>query len=95
MQMAKRIDRVLYVEIDDFSVRYDGDWSVELENACLLCAGNRCVILLRIAVRSGLNQRPDRNNPKVEQGRHIHERSREPDTREPTFAKGPCTCILN
>uniref|UniRef100_A0A6N2LKM2 CCHC-type domain-containing protein n=1 Tax=Salix viminalis TaxID=40686 RepID=A0A6N2LKM2_SALVM len=38
-------------------------------------------------VRSGLDLRQDRNDPQVEQGRHIHETSREPDTREPTFAR--------
>uniref|UniRef100_A0A6N2MN75 Uncharacterized protein n=1 Tax=Salix viminalis TaxID=40686 RepID=A0A6N2MN75_SALVM len=35
-------------------------------------------------VRSGLDHRQDRNNP---QGHHIHEMSREPETREPTFAR--------
>uniref|UniRef100_A0A6N2L1Y0 Uncharacterized protein n=1 Tax=Salix viminalis TaxID=40686 RepID=A0A6N2L1Y0_SALVM len=29
----------------------------------------------------------DKNNPEVEQGRHIHEMSKEPDTRESTFAR--------
>uniref|UniRef100_A0A6N2MBT8 Uncharacterized protein n=1 Tax=Salix viminalis TaxID=40686 RepID=A0A6N2MBT8_SALVM len=39
------------------------------------------------AVQSGLNHRPDKNNPEVEQGRHIHEMSKELDTRESTFAR--------
>uniref|UniRef100_A0A6N2LEE9 Reverse transcriptase domain-containing protein n=1 Tax=Salix viminalis TaxID=40686 RepID=A0A6N2LEE9_SALVM len=39
------------------------------------------------AVQSGLNHQPDRNNPEVEQERQSHERSREPNTRGPTFAK--------
>uniref|UniRef100_A0A6N2KN05 Integrase catalytic domain-containing protein n=1 Tax=Salix viminalis TaxID=40686 RepID=A0A6N2KN05_SALVM len=39
------------------------------------------------AVQSGLSHRPDQNSPGVDQGRHSHEGSREPDIRGPTFAK--------
>uniref|UniRef100_A0A6N2K6J1 Uncharacterized protein n=1 Tax=Salix viminalis TaxID=40686 RepID=A0A6N2K6J1_SALVM len=42
---------------------------------------------IRVAVQSGLSHRPDKNSPEVEQGRHSHEGSREPDIRRPTFAK--------
>uniref|UniRef100_A0A6N2MMZ8 Uncharacterized protein n=1 Tax=Salix viminalis TaxID=40686 RepID=A0A6N2MMZ8_SALVM len=40
-----------------------------------------------VAVQSGLSHHPDKNSPEVEQGRHSHEGSREPDIRRPTFAK--------
>uniref|UniRef100_A0A6N2N7G6 Uncharacterized protein n=1 Tax=Salix viminalis TaxID=40686 RepID=A0A6N2N7G6_SALVM len=38
-------------------------------------------------VWSELDHRQGKNIPQVEQGRHIHEMSKEPDTRGPTFAR--------